>query len=59
MVVSTCTSYKFCLDVAYYLCIDVTVLMLLYAMFETKQGIGQAELLSEQQLHVYDLLWYH
>ena len=33
--------------------------MLLYAMFETKQGIGQAELLSEQQLHVYDLLWYH
>ena len=59
MVVSTCTSYKFYLDVAYYLCIDVTVLMLLYAMFETKQGIGQAELLSEQQLHVYDLLWYH
>ena len=26
--------------------------MLLYAMFETKQGTGQAEVLSEQQLHV-------
>ena len=37
----------------------IYVLMLLYAMFETKKGTGHAEVLSEQQLHVYDLLCYH